>query len=158
MFLDYLVRALWRWWLWQRRVKRFRTWDAIPAVVKSCGVIDDTFGERLSLVFGYEVKGEPFWGSALSQKRSIGSANRLEDDLLEGHTLSIRANPADASLCGVLNEDNPQWPWAFQEWSRFPFDCSSSRRLVGGNGAVLFPLHLFNFPDDQQPSQASNYT
>jgi hypothetical protein len=40
---------------------------------------------------------------------------KLEDDVLEGHTLSIRVNPADVELNGVLNEDNPQWPWAIEE-------------------------------------------
>lgn len=115
MFLDDVFRVLWRWWLWRRRVNRFRSWKLTSAVVTSCSVIDDTFGERLNLAFRYEVKGEQFRGSTLSKKRRVGSTMQLEDDVLEGHTLSIRVNPADAYLNGVLNDDNPQWPWAIEE-------------------------------------------
>jgi hypothetical protein len=115
MFLDDLVKVLWRWWQWQRRVRQFRNWNRTNAEVKSCKVVDDVLGERLNLVFRYEVKGESFWGSLLSQKRRTGTALRLEDDVLEGHTLSIRINPEDTNLYGVLNEDNPRWPWAIEE-------------------------------------------
>src|SRR5271170_1209408 len=115
MFLDDLIKVLWRWWQWRRRVREFRSWNPAEAVVKTCGVRDDTLGERLELAFRYEVKGEGFWGSALSQKRRTGTTNRLEDDILEGHKLSIRVNPIDPNLCGVLNEDNPRWPWSIEE-------------------------------------------
>ena len=115
MFLDDLVKVLWRWWQWQRRIRQFRSWNPTEAVVKTCGVRDDTLGERLELTIRYEVKGEGFWGSSLSQKRRTGTTSRLEDDVLEGHALSIRVDPIDPNSCGVLNEDNPQWPWAIEE-------------------------------------------
>ena len=115
MFLDDLLKAVWRWWCWRRRVKQFRSWNPTDAEVKSCKVMDDTLGERLELVFHYEVRGEGFWGSTLSQKRRTDTTSRLEDDVLEGHRLSIRVSPIDPNLCGVLNEDNPQWPWAIEE-------------------------------------------
>jgi len=51
----------------------------------------------------------------VSKKRPAGTTLRLEDDVLEGRTLVIRVNPSDAALSGVLNEDNPQWPWEIEE-------------------------------------------
>jgi hypothetical protein len=115
MFLDDIIRIIWRWWLWQRRIKRFRSWVLTSAVVTSCRVTEDGFGERLNAVFRYEVNSEQFTGSIMSTKRRAGTTMRLEDDVLEGHLLSIRVNPADAYLNGALNVDNPQWPWQIEE-------------------------------------------
>jgi hypothetical protein len=114
-FLDDLIRALWKWWLSQRRIKRFREWNPTSATVATCGVIDDTCGERLQLTFRYEVNGEQFRGLIVSKKRPTGTTLRLEDDVLEGRTVVIRMNPSDAASSGVLNEDNPQWPWTIEE-------------------------------------------
>lgn len=115
MLLDDLIRAIWKWWLWLRRTKKYRSWSRFSATVSTCSVIDDTFGERLQLTFKYEINGEQFRGLILSKTRPAGTTLRLEDDVLEGHTLSIRANPADPASSGVLNEDNPKWPWQIEE-------------------------------------------
>jgi hypothetical protein len=115
MFLDDLTRVLWRWWSWQRRVKRFRSWELISAVVTSCGVEDAGLKERLNLVFRYEVQGEGFWGSAFSRERPHGTTMRLEDNELEGRSLAVRVNPLDKGQSGILNTDNPEWPWGIEE-------------------------------------------
>jgi hypothetical protein len=69
-------------------------------MITSCSVVEDTFGERLNLAFRYEVKGETFRGSILIDKRRVGTAAQLEDDILEGHKLSIRVNPSDGYVWG----------------------------------------------------------
>jgi hypothetical protein len=87
MFLDDLTRVLWRWWRWRQRTKRFRGWNLTSAQIKSCKIVDDILGERLNLVFRYQVNGESYWGSILSKKRRTGTTIKMEDDLLDGHTL-----------------------------------------------------------------------
>ncbi len=99
----------------QRRLKRFRRWNQANATVSTCAVIDDTFGERLQLTFKYEVNAEQLRGLILSKKRPAGTTLRLEDDLLEGRALCIRVDSSDPASSGVLNEDNPKWPWKIEE-------------------------------------------
>lgn len=87
----------------------------MTAIVATCRVIDEVLGERLELTFRYEVNGEGFRGLVLSKERRAGTTLRLEDDVLEGHSIVIRVNPEDPFSSGVLNEDNPQWPWEIEE-------------------------------------------
>lgn len=113
--LDDLIIALWKWWLSLRRIRKLQSWNLVNATVATCTVIDDVRGERLQLTFRYEVKSEGFRGIALSKARRAGTTLRLEDDVLEGCKLNIRVDPSDHACCGVLNEDNPQWPWEIEE-------------------------------------------